>query len=252
MTFPPRNASRENRFVKPDTTMADAGKRSLDLPKTHQNIMLYWDTRPFPSDVLEVVRKWRASFPGWNVKLFDREMASIFLREKYGSEIVRLFLTCALPAMKADFFRVFWAISDGGIYSDIRFTPRHNPIFFNSEKELTVPMVPRIPILRNNLFFSKCGCRELKLIAFEIIKNVSQKKIQNIYAATGPTLWGKVIPMKDSRTVSIVNWQDVVEKFVYRAEYPSSTRDTDMHWTKLQLKMNIYRPPLMVGGGGGS
>lgn len=247
MTTPPRYSSKQNRSAKPDSTMAGAGTRRLNLTEINQNILLYWDTRPFPSDVLEVVQKWRFSFPDWNVNLFDQDMARDFLSEKYGNEIVRLFHTCALPAMKADFIRVFWAISEGGIYSDIRFTPRHNPIFFNSEKELTVPMVPRIPILRNNIFFSKKGCKELKLIAFEIIKNISEKRIQDIYEATGPTLWGKVIPLKNSRTVSIVNWQDVVENYVYRAEYPSSTRGTDFHWTKMQLKMNIYSPHPLGG-----
>lgn len=243
MKFPLRNAPQQGQSDTPESNMIYAETGSFGLTELNKNIMLYWDTRPYPADVLEIVQKWRDSFPDWNVTIFDREMASIFLSKMYGREIVRLFLTCALPAMRADFFRVFWAISEGGIYSDLRFTPRQNPIFFNTEKDLTVPMVPRIPILRNNLFFAKRNCKELKLVACELIKNVSQKKIHDIYEATGPTLWGKVIPLKDTSTVSLVNWKNVVDKFVYRREYPSSTRGTDMHWTQMQLKINIYHAP---------
>ena len=204
------------------------------------NVMLYWDDNAPTQDILDVVEKWRCFCPNSNVVLFDKETASRYLIDVYGQDILRLFLTCAVPAMRSDFFRVFWAISKGGIYSDVRFVPLRDPLLFDSGKDLTVGRRPD-GLIVNNFFSCKKDCKELKLIAFEIMKAISQKEIQHVSYASGPRLWTRILPNTETDTMAIANWRnDTREKFIEYSNYKSCTRHTHMHWTKVQRRMSIY------------
>lgn len=216
--------------------------RASDAAHVNRNVMLYWDNaNPFPSDVIKVYEIWRYHCPGWNVTLFGREAACDFLREKYGGDIVRFFLNCAMPAMRADFFRVFWAISEGGIYSDITFLPKREPLFFHQEKNLTVVKKRDGNVIRNSIFFSKKDCKELKLIAYEILKAVSTREIPCIWLATGPGAWMRVLSLHETSTVAVLEWINLRSRFIKFSNYPSSTQNTDMHWKELQLRNSIYQ-----------
>lgn len=224
--------------------MADSIAHLSEAAESHQNIMLYWDEAdPFPPDIVKVCEIWRRFCPTWNVTLFGKESACRFLHEKYGIEVVRLFQTCAIPAMRSDFFRVFWAISEGGIYSDVTFLPQREPFFFVPEKDLTVVLRPDGEVIRNGIFFAKKNCKELKLIAYEIMKSVSKRESAHVAFATGPRIWTRILMPNESGAVAILQWSDLYWKFINYSNYPSSTHDTDMHWKELQLRMNIYQDP---------
>lgn len=217
----------------------------------NQNVMLYWDNaNPFPPDILSVTEIWRNVCSTWNVMLFSKETACSFLRDKFGEDIVHLFLTCGMPAMRADFFRVFWAISDGGIYSDISFTPKREPQFFDPGKDVTLARKAYDGKIINGIFFSKKDSKALKLVAYEIIKTVSEKKRTNIYRVTGPAAWMRALWGRDTNdletsdmetsTIAIVNFENLCRDFLIDSAYPSSTRGTDMHWSRQQKRKSIY------------
>ena len=205
----------------------------------NNNVMLYWDDATVPADIVAIREQWRRFCPGWNVILFSKETACRFLRENYGADMLRLFLTCALPTMRADFFRVFWAIAEGGIYSDLRFVPLREPLFFDPDKDLTVGRKPD-GLIRNGAFFCKKGCKEMKLIAFEMMMSVSKKEIREVDMATGPKLWAKTLPKRDTDTMQIIDWRKDMLRFLEFSDYPSCTRDTENHWLNLQRRMSIY------------
>ena len=53
-------------------------------------------------------------------------------------------------------------MSEGGIYSDVAFVPRRDPLFFNPAMDITV-ITEEIPsTLLNGLFYSKKNSKELK------------------------------------------------------------------------------------------
>ena len=205
-----------------------------------RNIMLYWDDAP-PSDIVAVAEKWQNFCPEWNVVLFCKESATRFLLEKYGKDIVRLFLTCAVPAMRSDFFRVFWVISEGGLYSDVKFLPIRDPQFFDSGKNLTVAKLRGR--IKNGFFFCKKDCKELKSIAFEIIKAISKKEIQHIAFATGPRAWKRVLGKTETDTVKFVDWHTELFTYVQISNYQSNTKGSRSHWRQLQLQRSIYQTP---------
>ena len=226
------------------STMAVSNTQSSKADDANRNIMLYWDKAdPFPSDIVKVSELWMKFSPEWDVTLFSKETAGSFLREKFGVDVVRLFLTCAVPAMRADFFRVFWAISEGGIYSDLTFAPIREPLFFDPEKNLTVVKRPDGAVIRNNIFYSKKDCKEMKLIAYEIMKSVSKRESTHIAFATGPRIWTKILTSNKKDSVTILEWEDLFGDYIKFSRYPSSTYGTHMHWKELQLRMNIYQDP---------
>ena len=227
--------------------MTDSKAHASEAADANRNIMLYWDeANPFPPDVVAVHETWQKFCPAWNVTLFGKETACHFLREKFGGDVVRLFLTCAIPAMRADFFRVFWAISEGGIYSDVTFVPEREPLFFNPEKDITVgkrKLPDGVVVIRNNFFFAKKDCKELKIIAYEIMKSVSKREVEHVAFATGPRIWTKILTLNETSTVEILGWDDLRRDFIKLSKYSSSTCNTNLHWKKLQLRMSIYQDP---------
>ena len=211
----------------------------------NRNVMLYWDESPPPDSVCAIVETWKSFCFGWNVSLFNREEASRFLLREFGREILSLFSSCALPSMRSDFFRVFWAISKGGIYSDVTFLPNCEPNFFEENKNITLVEVIRDgrPRMYNGIFFAKQNCAEIKLVAYEIIKNVSQKKLDNVYQVTGPGAWVLAIGREETSTITVKIFNDIIGNDIVYSCYPESTRDTENHWSKRQCRMNIFCEP---------
>jgi len=205
----------------------------------NRNIMLYWDDTLPPDSVSTVVDKWKSVCITWKVTLFSKKTAHHYLLENFGRDIARLFLSCAVPAMRSDFFRVFWALSEGGIYSDLTFAPKREPSLLLRGESITVVQRPN-GIIINGIFFAKKDCTELKLIAFEIVKAVSQRTEKNIWLATGPGAWMRAVGKNETNTMSIVDLADVNMHDMNYSNYKSSTRSTGKHWSKVQHQMDIY------------
>lgn len=204
----------------------------------NRNIMLFWDNAP-PTEISAAVEKWRNVCPAWNVTFFNEQTACEFLQERFGREIVRLFLRCAIPAMKSDFFRVFWAISEGGIYTDVSLIPKREPFFFDPEKDITVVTHATSQTLNNNIFYSKKDTRELKLVAHEIIKSISLERIPYIALATGPAAWARALGQKETSTMAILGPNDLYQ-FVQVTEHSRKLKKSDMHWSRQQYRTSIY------------
>lgn len=230
---------------------------SAQESSANRNVMLYWDDimldwgeiEPYPPRIIAVREKWQSFCPGWNVALFCKETARLFLCEKYGEDIAELFSSCAVAAMRADFFRVFWAMAEGGIYSDLNYVPKREPLFFDPGKRLSVARRSDNGTIMNRIFFSKKDCEELKLVANEILEAVSKREIPCILHATGPGAWTRALSPNGTTRISILRWEDLLEDFFERSNYGLTTRGTKNYWKKLQLRMSIYRdPPEMPSG----
>lgn len=211
---------------------------------------------PSPPDIIAITEKWRNFCPGWDVMLFGKDTACGFLQENFGRDIARLFLTCGLPNMRSDFFRVFWAIAKGGIYSDLLYSPKREPLFFNPEKNLTLARNHYTGIPINSIFFAKKDCAELKLVACQLITTISKREIRSIFGLTGPAAWTRALWGKgagrmkemdtsemESSTIAIVdvNLNCVFGEYLDQKIYPSCTRGTNMHWQQLQRYTGLYR-----------
>lgn len=222
--------------------VSPADAAAQDSNQENRNIMIYWDDSTPPPSISAVLEKWESICPDWNVSLYNSETASRFLHDKFGMEILRLFSQCALPTMKSDFFRVFWAASEGGVYSDVTFSPVREPLFFDEKKNITLLKDDNMRI-RNGIFFAKKNCAQIKLIAFKIIKNVSIKNEKNMYMVTGPGAWVEAIGKEETDSIAIRNFWEVRRKFTSNSIFPESTRNTENHWSKVQERQSIFCEP---------
>jgi hypothetical protein len=177
-----------------------------------------------------------STFVGWDVRLFSMKSAYQFIFKEYGKDVAKAFLSCALPAMRSDFFRVFWALSKGGVYSDITF----DPILIAPEKHITIMTTDQEGRLRNGYFCAKKQCRELRSIALEILISLSKKEDQNVWSATGPGAFIRAIGNDETHTIHKVSTSSLLKHDIAPSFYSASTWNGENHWSVKQLHMNIY------------
>jgi hypothetical protein len=125
--------------------------------------------------------------------------------------------------MRSDFFRVFWALSKGGVYSDITF----DPILIAPEKHITIMTTDQ-------------QCRELRSIALEILISLSKKEDQNVWSATGPGAFIRAIGNDETHTIHKVSTSSLLKHDIAPSFYSASTWNGENHWSVKQLHMNIY------------
>jgi hypothetical protein len=207
-----------------------------------RNILLYWDDQNIDPSASLVVKKWRSVCTSWNTRVHSLDSGYSFLQEEYGRDIANGFLSCAVPAMRSDFFRVFWILSKGGIYSDFTFIPKREPLFFNASKNITVARWSHGRIV-NGVFFAKRDCNELKVVAFEMLKAISRKNDNNIWSATGPGAWIRALGGEQTDDLEIIDQSDLFKNFLAHSGYNSSTRNTGNHWSEVQKHTSIYCVP---------
>lgn len=205
----------------------------------NRNMLLYWDDENLDPSTTEVFQKWKSVCTSWNIKVFSRESARSFLNKEYGADIETAFLSCAVPAMRSDFFRIFWALAKGGIYSDFTFAPKCEPLFFDESKNLTLVKWPHGRIV-NGIFFAKKDCDELKVVAFEILKAISCRTDNNIWSVTGLGAWIRALGGERTDSIEIIGRSDLFKEFLEASNYNGSTRNTENHWSKLQVNKSIY------------
>jgi mannosyltransferase OCH1-like enzyme len=81
------------------------------------NLFQFWDEVEAPPDVEELMASWRAD-PQFVYHRYCGESAHAFIRERFDRRTLKVFESCAVPAMQADVFRLCVLFDQGGIYVD--------------------------------------------------------------------------------------------------------------------------------------
>jgi tetratricopeptide (TPR) repeat protein len=98
-------------FTRP--RQADAEVHSA-IPR---HIVQFWDRDP-PEDVRELMASWQALNLGHRWSGFDDDAAKTFIESEFGADILAAYRRSAIPAQKADLFRLAFLAARGGIYAD--------------------------------------------------------------------------------------------------------------------------------------
>lgn len=204
-----------------------------------RNVLLYWSDSVVPESVRAVREAWVAKSAGWSVQLFSREGANEFLRDHYSAKVSDMFSQCKLPAMQSDFFRVFWALHCGGIYSDISFTVKQSPEILCGSASLTCVRWPHGRIV-NGLFYARHGSHPLQRVADEILRSVQKRRSNDVWSVTGPGAWIRVLEPIDPRTVRVLLRKQLFPAWVAVSRYADSTRGSSTHWSLMQKRESIF------------
>lgn len=87
-----------------------------------RRLIHYWEGAE-SAPVARSLRQWATLHPQWTQHCFGRSSAENWLRQ-YAPDAVALFNRQALPATRADLFRILWLVQEGGVYADVDEFPR--------------------------------------------------------------------------------------------------------------------------------
>lgn len=162
-------------------------------------IIQFWHSATPPGDVHELMQTWEmAASEGFAYRRFDDASALDLIREKYDSRTAQAYLSCGIPAMRADFFRICALLTSPGIYvdADMRRTRigRHFPL-----KDKSKPLLPLYQRLERGLLFKRdvrvangfmmvkhAQDILLRAILTAAIENIERRSSNNVYLVTGP------------------------------------------------------------------
>lgn len=87
---------------------------------TPRRIVQFWDDlERLPDDVEACMKSWRKlERDGFELEVFDRDLASKFIRDRLGSRHEQAFARCYHPSMMSDYFRYAYVLVEGGFYID--------------------------------------------------------------------------------------------------------------------------------------
>jgi Glycosyltransferase sugar-binding region containing DXD motif len=89
------------------------------LPVPHTlPIVQYWHPRPWPAEIAASFVTFTAQNPGLRHLIFDQPQAEAFIAAHFSARELAAFRECAVPAMRADYFRYCAILVLGGVYVD--------------------------------------------------------------------------------------------------------------------------------------
>lgn len=89
----------------------------VTIPKI---IVRYWhDSANLPLDVEKCLKSWNTlEASGFKLLLFNDTSADFFIRNHLGKRHTKAFRACGHPAMRCDYFRMCFMVTEGGFYVD--------------------------------------------------------------------------------------------------------------------------------------
>lgn len=103
---------------QPVPTQRDTSKNSVaDIPRT---LVRYWhDASDVPDDVQACLSSWDVlERNGFSLRMFDDLSATAYISAAYSAREQAAFSKCRHPAMRSDYFRLCFILSEGGLYVD--------------------------------------------------------------------------------------------------------------------------------------
>jgi mannosyltransferase OCH1-like enzyme len=227
---------------------------------SHRPVLVqFWHHLP-PPEVKELMDTWRqASEEGFEYWNFDNETAREFIRENFDRRTEEAFQTCAVPAMKADFFRVCALLVRPGIYADADMRRTGALCRFRQPKEDAAPLRPLYLRLERGLLFQRQDriangfmivkrARDPLLLAIlaEAIGNIEKRARNNVYWTTGPGVamkWFREFGRDHEYFSGFEFWTEEKLLPYMRMVANLPYKKTEDHWVNAQKTRSIFVEP---------
>jgi mannosyltransferase OCH1-like enzyme len=219
-------------------------------------IVQYWHESP-PPEILELMDTWRrATDEGFEYHAFNDVSAREFIRQHYDERAEKAFLSCAVPAMRADFFRICALLLRPGIYADADMRRAGASCKYRTKDESGSALLPLYLRLERGLLFQ----REIRIangfiivrrahdplllaILQRAIENIEKRISNNVYLVTGPgiaTRWLKDFGRDHEYFRGFEFWsqEDLLPYMRMVGKLPY--KQTDDHWVNAQQTRRIF------------
>jgi len=199
----------------------------------------YWDAQTPPPEVNVLMKSWEEDQTFFYSK-FDRQRSASFLFDYFDESMTELFLRCAVPAMQADFFRLFALYACGGLYVDADIKNLGSHVYL-TEKDCY--LFRRHGNVANDLmFFRRPRNAILRQVIEIVVENILARRPGGVWEISGPGVFNRVIEnltLTESSLLAAVEF-DRVERlrthvqFCWKLDY----KETDSHWVNADKDKN--------------
>lgn len=208
----------------------------------------YWD-RPVPPDsVARCIATWKEKNPRYRHFLWNDVSAAKFARRNFGPEAEAVFKSCALPAMRADLFRLMALLVFGGIYvdADEECMASLDPLLHTTSKSIFYYVVRKsekfgkVHILRNGFMCAEKQHWFVRRILLRALEGVATQANDTFYTLTGaPVITGIYRETNPSEAeVKVISRE---EAFKYtNPKNDHAYHAEEGHWSDLVKTMDIF------------
>lgn len=218
--------------------------------KIPRRILQYWDSETVPRELLPVMATWREQNLGWGYALYSDKAALEFIAKHYSDRELMAYRSCAIPAMKADFFRYLYIYKIGGYYADadavcnIPLEKLESP-----GVELLVGKV-RNGNWGNDFFGSMAGNQVLAEVIERVVNNIERRVSNNVWLVTGPGAFSPIVQNAIAAKRIVAHTLDVRSyrgiHGVIRGGGSLEYRQDGKHWSDFQKKVSIFSGESLV------
>jgi mannosyltransferase OCH1-like enzyme len=206
-------------------------------------IFQFWDESP-PSAVSQLMDTWQNAGPMFDYKFFDQAAASEFVSSNFDARTSAAFARCAVPAMKADFFRYCALLVHGGVYADADiervgdiaqlFNSCHRGVLFTRQTRIAndfmIMRAPADPLMRH--------------VLNQAILNIESRASNSVWQVTGPGIMTKIYKENYCEFVDLFRDIDILAisrirryvQFHWSLEY----KKEESHWTIAEKARSIF------------
>ena len=218
--------------------LSDSNDSQIDV-----SLIQFWD-KDIPTAVAELVRGVADVNHRLNYQLFDDQTAAEFIRTEFGSDTLKLYRNCAIPAMRADLFRYCFLARKGGFYidADYRAVANIEPIV---SSDWRASLYQRDKGLANGMMYFRDAADPLaEKVLQTALHNIGSRLSNNVWSVTGPNvLRGLHADKRNAPLFDQVHLMGEAEFARYFKTVPFlDYKKDDSHWLVARVKgLDIFR-----------
>jgi mannosyltransferase OCH1-like enzyme len=150
-------------------------------------LVQFWHSQVVPDDVRVRVESFRSKNPEFEHILFSEQTAAAFIKQHYSKRESAAFQACAVPAMKADYFRYCALLKFGGIYADADMVCLKALSPLVEETAHAMFFYRPSQVVPNGFLMVRSAGLSLLSLALQIATlNIERRYLDNVWLATGP------------------------------------------------------------------
>jgi hypothetical protein len=229
-----------------DAIVSTLLKRDPSAPQW--NVAQFWDRAP-PDEIVRAMDTWQTGICSrWFGYLrFDEDSAWNFMRQNFDERTLRAFGRCAVPAMKADFFRYCFLQICGGVWIDADLSCVGNPypLLFRARRGILSSLTDRrsghIRLLSDVMMVRNSGDALMAALVELCVRNIERRTSNSVNAVTGPAAMTALMreqPSLFSGYQILPRWR-IALRYVRGIPNPAY-KSTDRHWPRWERERSIF------------
>jgi mannosyltransferase OCH1-like enzyme len=206
-------------------------------------LIQFWDARP-PPEVADLMDGWQRLNPDFEYLRFDEIAAEQFISDNFGPAYLRAFRSCALPAMKSDYFRYCALYALGGLYVDAGTQCVRPASLLTTTVGRGLLLSVEGRVINRFMYFRNRNDVLMEHAIAAATRNIAARLSNNVWEVTGPgiltRLYNETSPTRDEafRDISIVETRNTKPYFLFR--WDLDYKRNASHWSRRQAVASIF------------